>query len=71
MNVVKIPTDVSSAWNDEVGTSISRHVKDVATRLQRSADEYEKAHKAAESSIKSLPSYTSRASEISSLRMDF
>ena len=71
MSIRKIPTDVSSAWDDSVGSSVSRHVRDVATRLQRSAEEYEKAHKAAESSIKNLPRYTGHGSEISSLRMDF
>ena len=71
MSFTKIPKDISSAWDDEVGSSISRHVKDVATKLQRSADDYEKAHKAAESSIKSLPRYVGKGSEISTLRVDF
>ena len=71
MSITKIPKDISSAWDDEVGSSISRLVKDTATRLQRSAEEYEKAHKGGESAIKSLPRYVGKGSEISSLRMDF
>ena len=70
MSISKVSADISSAWDDEVGASISRHARTATEKLSRAAAEYERAHKSAEAGIKSLPSYTSRIDEIRALKFD-
>ena len=69
MSAPKVSAEFCPAWRDDVGGSIGRRVSDTVQKLNKAAEEFEKARQGAENSIKNMPHYASHSAEIRSLKV--